>query len=339
MTPAASDPTKRVPKSLGTETKLFGRYTLTDVGVGLLPAVIVTLVTQTVLSPSLEVFGYPVQSAALPLTLGAVAVGVLLVAVTPAHTTSLEWLFTIFGYQTSEHRLEHDEAARHTGVERVHVDRGAIERTDGALVGMVRVDPPSMALATDAEWTQTAEAFQDVLNTTVEFPIQIHSATRPFPVENHLAHYERRREDPDVRSNPRLRALIDNYLAWYRESLDERRMTIREHYVVVPVTPAEIQFEREGVLATLAGVPLLGTFVRAWFRPERPAQQQALFTTLDERLRRIEGALRGVDGCEAWQVDAPDAAQVVATFWKGSEAEYGDPTSALRTRPIGGQRR
>ncbi|MFC6723438.1 hypothetical protein ACFQE1_03330 [Halobium palmae] len=289
--------------------------------------------------PSLTLFGFAVQSLTLPLTLVAILSGALFVSVTPAHTTSLDWLLTLIRFRTSDRRLEHDEAKTHTHVERVHLDRNAIERPDGAVVGMLQIEPPSLALATDSEWAETSDAFRDLLDTTVEFPIQIHSATRPFPVETYLDRYERRRHDPDVEANPRLAALIDGYLDWYRESLAERQMTIREHYVVVPVTPAEVQFDREGVLVALADVPLVGLIVRAWFAPEHRMQQAALFDALDERLRRLEAALRGIDGCSAWRLDGSEATRVVTTFWNGTDPEYGDLTAALRTRPLGVPRR
>jgi hypothetical protein len=53
------NPAKRIPKSLGTDANLLGTYTLTDLAVGLLPGVIVVLVTQIVLPSSLRVGGPP----------------------------------------------------------------------------------------------------------------------------------------------------------------------------------------------------------------------------------------------------------------------------------------
>jgi len=44
-------------------------------------------------------------------------------------------------------------------------------------------------------------------------------------------------------------------------------MTIRDHYIVVPVTPAEVQFERESVTQQLAKLPVVGLLVQAWFAP------------------------------------------------------------------------
>lgn len=334
-----TDPAKRIPKSLGTETKLVGTYSMSDVAVGLLPAVFVVLVLQVVLPSSLTVRGYAVQTLTLPLAGTAVVAGAVFVYLTPAYTTSLAWLGTFLTFKRQSKRLNHEATPPHTRIERVHPHQGVIERSDGAYVGMVRVDPPSLALATDAEWQATAEAFQDFCNTVVEFPIQIYSTTREFAVEDYLARYEARLDDPDVKANPQLAALIEHYVAWYATDLEERRTSIRDHYVVVPVTPAEVQFEQDSLLRKLAGLPLIGILVRARYAPRREEERAALVAALDERLRRVENGLREIDGCHARRVDVEDATRLVGEFWAGQSLPYGDMGQVVRTRPIvGGDR-
>ncbi|WP_117594471.1 hypothetical protein [Haloprofundus halophilus] len=334
-----NDPTKRIPKSLGTDAKLFGTYTLTDLAVALFPGVLVILFTQVVLSPSTAIAGYRLQTFTLPVAGGAIALGALFVYLTPTYTTSLDWFATFIGFHRGSKELTHEDAKQYTQIERVHPDRGAIERTDGALFGLVHVTPPTMALATDAEWATKARAFEDFCNTVVEFPIQLYSTTQPFPTDEYLAQYESRLTDPDVKENPKLAALIEHYTSWYAADLDERRMTIRDHYVVVSVTPAEVRFERESLTEKLAAVPLLGLFVRARLAPRIEAQREAMFDALDERLRRIEGGLRGIDGCRAYRVDAEEATQLICEFWAGEQRDYQDITRVLRTRPLVGGRK
>ncbi|WP_435349184.1 hypothetical protein [Haloarchaeobius sp. HRN-SO-5] len=331
-----TDPAKRVPKSIGTDAKLFGTYTLTDLAVGLFPGVIVVLVTQLVLPPTATVAGYRVQSVAMPVAAVAVAVGVLFVYLTPSYTSSLDWVGAMLGYHRRPTRRDHEAAKEFTQVERVYPEANAIERTDGTFVGLVQVDPPMLALATDEEWNRTTTAFQEFLNTTVEFPVQFYSTTRAFPVEEYLAHYEARLGDPDVEANPRLASLIEEYVAWYEDDLAARRMTIRDHYVVVPVRPDEVQFERESIVQQLAAVPLLGLFVRALAAPPKATQRAALSETLDERVTRITGGLREIDGCAASEVPVEDATTVVADFWAGQDQPQGDLRRRLRTTPIVG---
>ncbi|MFC7076811.1 hypothetical protein [Haloarcula halophila] len=334
-----TDPSKRVPKALGTETKLFGNYTLTDIAVALVPGVAVVLLIQVVFPPSLMVAGYRLQTLTLPVVLVAIVCGGIFVFLTPAYTTSLEWIETFVGFARREKRLNHDAAKQHTQVERVHPEHGAIERTDGALVGLIQVGPPPMALATDAEWAAKTDAFRDFCNTVVEFPIQIYSTTQPFPVEEYLAQYRSRLDDPDVKANPRLSTLIEEYLSWYATDLETRRMTIRDHYVVVSVTPEEVHFERESLTEKLATLPVVGLFVDAWLAPRAGDERAAMFDALAERLHRVEAGLRDIEGCTARTVDVEDATTLVAEFWNGEPRERVAADQQLRTRPlVGGSR-
>jgi hypothetical protein len=228
----------------------------------------------------------------------------------------------------------HATALEHTQVERVHPEQDAIERADGTLVGMVQVDPPSMALATDREWHQQAAAFQDFLNTTVDFPIQLYATTRPFPVDRYLSKYEDRLTDPDVKDNPQLATLIERYTEWYATELEERQMTIRDHYVVVPVTPREVRFERESLTQKLAKLPVLGPFVQVWLAPRIEEERAAMLDALDERLRLVARGLREVDGCVTRRVSSGDATRLVAEFWSGEAIEYEDISKVLRSEPV-----
>jgi len=335
----SNQPAKRIPKSLGTDAKLIGSYTLTDAAVALFPGVVVILFTQTILPASLSVGGYRVQTLTLPLAALAIGVGVLFVYLTPSYTTSLDWVMLMARFQSAATEEGHEAAKAHTQIEQVHLDKDVLERTDGAFLAFVQVLPPPMALATDEEWELKASSFQDFLNTTVTFPIQIFSTTQAFPVETYLDHYRERRNDPDVKENPRLQALIDNYIEWYERDLAARQMTIRDHYIVVSVTQDEVRFERESVLNKLVGIPVLGTFVQAWNSPPIEDQRETMFDTLEERARRIEAGIREIEGCQASRVDAGEATQLIGEFWAGEELEYGDISQALRTGPlVGGAR-
>ncbi|MFD1588114.1 hypothetical protein ACFR9U_14110 [Halorientalis brevis] len=302
----------------------------------LLPGVVVVLCTQVVLPPGMQVAGYPVQALTLPVAGLAIAGGAILVAATPTYTDSLDWLGMLLGYVRSDTDQQHHEAAAATQVERIHPDHDAIERTDGALVALVHVDPPNMALATNEEWAQKATAFQEFLNTVVEFPIQIYSTTQQFPVDEYLAHYEARLDDPDVEANPQLEALIDRYVEWYRADLERRQMTIRDHYVIVPVTPDEVQFDRASVLWNLAGLPVVGLFVRAALAPAAETQQAAMIEELGQRVDRVRRGLREIDGCGSSRVAASEATELLASYWAGEDVRYDATEQVIRSQPIVG---
>jgi len=328
-------PAKRIPKSLATGTKLFGSYTLTDLAVALSPGVAVILVVQVLLPPDMTLAGVRVQTVALPAAAVMILVGAAFVYLTPAYTTSADWVGSLLAFRTIETELDHEAAKEYTQIERVYPDRDAIERTDGAMIGLVQVVPPTMALATDEEWAQKAEGFQEFLNTTVEFPIQIYSTTRPFPVDEHLDHYEARLSDPDVQANPQLEALIERYIDWYERELTERRMTIRDHYVVVPVAPDEVHFEQASLAQQLAGLPVVGLVVRELFAPRAAAEHEALCAELGDRLDRVRAGLRGIDGCTAHRVAATEATEIIGEYWS-DESASGAMDQMLRTRGIVG---
>ena len=331
-------PSKRIPKSIGTDAKLFGRFTLMDMIVALVPGVLVILVLQMLVPPELGILGYSIQIFALPLAVLAIAVGGLFVSLTPTYTSSLDWLASFVGFHIGSQTSDHHEASEHTLVERLHPDRDAIERSDGTLVGFIRVEPPSMALATDTQWSATADAFTDFLNTTVAFPIQIYSTTRAFPVELHLSHFEDRLDDPDVTANPRLQGLIEQYIEWYGEELQGRRMTIRDHYVVVSVVPAEVRYDSESLGARLGQIPLVGNALGLWTRPPEALARQAMFDELDSRCDRIGRGLRDIDGCRARRISLQDALPIVRRFWTGQEGDLDAAAQIRSTSLLGGER-
>ncbi|WP_227134360.1 hypothetical protein [Halorubellus salinus] len=329
-----TSPAKRVPKSIGTDAKLFGTYTLTDLAVGLFPAVVLVLLTQLALPPTASVAGYRLQSIALPIAVLAMCLGGIFVYLTPSYTTSLDWITTMLGYRRRPKQHSHDAAKEYTQLERVHEDADAIERTDGAFVGAVQVDPPMLALATDDEWERTATAFAEFLNSTVEFPVQFYSTTHSFPVEEYLATYEARLDDPDVQSNPRLSALIEEYVEWYATELEQRRMTIRDHYVIITIRPEDVQFEHESIVAQVARIPLIGLFVRAIAAPPVETQRAVLADALDERVRRVTAGLRDIDDCSATPVPARELVTLVAEFWHDDDLPQSNLSQRLRRTPI-----
>ena len=330
----ATDPSKRIPKSLGTDTQLLGQYSLTDLLVAGLPGVVVILFTRVVLPTDLEVAGVSVSALTIPLAVMGIAVGALFVYLTPTYTNSLDWLGQFVGFHQSETELSHDAAKEYTRVERVLPERNAVVRTDGALVGAVHVDPPTMALATDDEWRTKVEAFQDFVNTTVDFPVQLYATTQDFPVGEYLDTYESRLEDPDVKENPKLAALVENYVEWYEDEMVRRQMTIRDHYVIVPVTPREVRFERDGLAEKFADLRVIGTLVRAVTSPPVAEERATMADELDERLKRVERGLRGIEDVNAARINAAELTGLIGEFWAGEDLEHADLPHRIRTTPI-----
>lgn len=327
------DPAKRIPKSLNTDANALGSYTLTDLAVGLLPAVLVVLATRVLLPQGATVFGITADTLTLPLAAVGIILGATVVYLTPEYADTTDWLTTAADYLLADKRLSHETARRKPAVRRVHPDHDAIERRDGAVVGAVEIDPPTMGLATTAEWSRKADGFEDVLNTIVEFPLQLYSTTEPFPVDDHLRGYEQRLTDPDVESNPQLARLIEGYVDWYRTELQQRPTTIRRHYAIVTVTPEAVRFDDESVRQQLVAVPYLGHVVKAITGGRAVERRAEMFETLDARLRRVEAGFREIEGCSAERLATDDLAGLVREFWTGQQ-HSSDTNVSRRMAPI-----
>lgn len=331
---SSTDPSKRIPKSLGTDTQILGQFSLTDLLVAGIPGVIVILFTQIVLPASLAVAGIPVTTLTIPLAIFAIGVGGLFVYLTPAYTSSLDWAEQYVGFRQSEKELPHDKAKEYTRVEQVLPQYDAVVRDDGAVLGAVQVDPATMALATDEEWQAKTDAFADFVNTTLDFPVQIYSTTQAFPADAYLESYRERRSDPDVKQNEKLAGLLEHYTEWYEEELAQRRMSIRNHYVIVSVRPQEVQFERDGLTEKIADLVLIGTLIRAATAPPAAEERSTMIDELDERLRQVERGLTDIEDLHATRLSAEEMTSVIQAFWTDQEPDHDTLSNRIRTTPI-----
>jgi len=353
---SSSDPTRRVPKKLGESDEFWRGYTLDDLLVGGTPFIVAVLLTAYVIPPEFRYVGYVLSGIGL-------VVGAIVVYVTPDHMTASEWVSTHAHHLRRPKEVEHIrydfESAREqtdfpesgafevsqrtqelTDVKRVHKDRDAVERLDGAFVGAVRVEPANMALTTDRRWRENVSAFADFFNNSVEWTLQMYSTTTEFPIEDYLRRRERRLDDDDVAGNPVFRRLIEEWLDWYPRELEARGTNMREHYIIVPVRRDEVvgNGDEGGVLDTLSGVPVAGAVFGALASgdgmPEEEIRARAL-DELDERLRMVENeGIQKLDGCRAHRVEAGGLARLLAEFWEGEPADFADMDGALRENPV-----
>ena len=111
-------------------------------------------------------------------------------------------------------------------------------------------------------------------------------------------------------------------------------MTIRDHYVLISVRPEEVRYERASLLENLAGLPVLGILLQICTAPPEEEERAAMLEELDERRRRVERGLRGIEGCDTHPVDASELTQLIAEYWTGTEIDYGNPDQVLRTSPV-----
>ncbi|MFB6254779.1 MAG: hypothetical protein ABEI06_09220 [Halobacteriaceae archaeon] len=329
-----TDPSNSIPRSLGTDTKLFGKFSFTDILFALTPGALLLLIFKTIVPSSMAIRGYHVQELGLPLAGIGILCGIILVILTPQYRKTKEWVASQLAFVTSSSTHGFIEAQSFTQVKSIHPEHDIIERTDGSLVGLLEIDPPAMALATEDEWEKKAAAFEDVLNTVIEFPVQIYSTTESFPTDEYLQQYESRLGDADVKRNPALQKLLNGYIDWYRDELSRRQMAIRDHYVIVTVTPADIQSNQSRLISFLQSLPGVGTLFGLFAMESEVEQRAEMLTILETRLRNLNNGLREIPDTEVSRVSANQGMKIIAEFWNGNEQEYRDMEKVLRTNPI-----
>jgi len=351
-----NDPTRRIPKKIGESDEFWRGYTLDDLLVGATPFMIGVVLTAYILPPRYRFLGYGVSVAGL-------VVGAIAIYATPDHMKASEWVNTYFHHLRRPKEVEHvrynfdsvreqtdfpesnfyelsERTQELTDVERIHKEREAIERSDGAYIGAVRVEPANMALATDRRWEENVSAFADFFNNSVEWPVQVYSTTSEFPIEKYLRRRERRLEDDDVIGNPIFRRLIDEWLNWYPRELETRGTNIREHYIIVPVLREEVTEEEdtESVAGALSEIPVVGSLVGALASDgtlsEEEIQTRAL-GELDERIRMVKNeGIQNLDGCRAHRIKAAGLVALLSEFWEGERAEYANAAALVRENPV-----
>jgi len=351
-----NDPTRRIPKKLRESDEFWRGYTLDDLLVGATPFMVGVVLTAYILPARYRFIGYAVSIAGL-------LVGALAIYATPDHMKASEWVKTYFHYLRRPREVEHvrynfgsvreqtdfpesrfyelsERTQELTDVERIHKERDAVERSDGAFVGAVRVEPANMALATDRKWEENVSAFADFFNNSVEWPVQMYSTTSKFPIKKYLRRRERRLDDDDVVGNPIFRRIIEEWLDWYPRELETRGTNLREHYIIVPVRRQDVteDTDTEGVTDALSDVPVVGSFVDALssdgMLPEEEIEARAL-GELDERLSMVKNeGIQKLDGCRAHRVEAAGLVSILSEFWEGERAEYANAAALVRENPV-----
>lgn len=218
------------------------------------------------------------------------------------------------------------------------LSRGTGRRDDGYLFGAVEVRPANMALATDADWEHAVEGFTAAVN-GLDFPIQIYSTVRPVDPETITAGYRDRlkagSEMPDA-----FERLVATYAERLPQEFAQRGTGLRRYYVIVPVSPLDVQRDSSSVDPTslvgrLSDLAYVGGFVRALraFRhgesiEERRRRQRV---ELDRRLDAVSQGLRSISGCSTRRLDTPALARLLNEFWSGTTAPDEPDMPAPRT--------
>ncbi len=328
---------RKIHQSLGGTTAFFQGYTIGELMLFLAVA-FVTVIAATFVPPSLTI---PTLGFGSMLTV----LLFLLHKVKPDYLWLTEWLVARLGWAIKNKEYTHggednSEVRYMTRLNRVYPH--AIERTDGALVGAMKVEPANMALEDDEAWAKAVQSLSEFVNSTVDFPVKIYITSREVDQDDVVREHQDRLGDADVRSRPVLKRLLEQYVSANTNEngdLDSETTTIREYYLITAVTDADIeQFDETGdsVLAYLAELPALGRFFGR-FQSEglsESKRDQLKEEKLESRLTQLRRGGSSLYRCSIRPVDAYDLARITKEYWTCQSAEYADITSAIGTFPV-----
>jgi len=280
---------------------------------------------------------------------GWVVLGVLVIAalvvvyLAPNDRAPLGWIRAMLSFQRRPKRLtqhadrEDERTQNLTAVERMFPISGAVKRRDGALVGVVEVEPTDMALAETAVWEATGEGFENMAD-ALDGPFEVFSPARTVDPGRIAKGYVGRELDDDVRENDTLSALIETYQQDLPAELNRRGTAVRRFYVVVWVTESEVRRQDHGTLAKLADVPVVGGFIRRVGLARREATDTEIETRqksiLSARKRAVENGIASIEGCEAIDVDAEHLAAVLTEYWTGVRTDHAGKPVPNTTLPV-----
>jgi hypothetical protein len=198
-----------------------------------------------------------------------------------------------------------------------------------------------MALTTQENWEQACRSFARAVN-GFEFPFQIYSTVTPVDPTRIIRRYRDRLRDGSLDGKPLFRELIQAYERDFPREFIHRGTSIREFYVIVPVSQLDVQQSsvsvgHTGLLETLAELPYIGGFFttigasRQGYSPEELEARQIV--ELDRRLDAVSEGIRRIDGCDATRMETPELVALLRDYWDPEHPES-DSRAVPRTTPV-----
>ena len=345
--PGGDDPERRILEDIGSDSGFLAFADVSNADLlFIVPALLVAMVT---LELTVLVTGQFFAGVALALVVLGVASAYVYIC--PDHRTPLGLLRSFIAHYRRETTMTFTnqdaddgtdtppDVRELTQVRAVEPEADAIRRQDETLVGALRIDPANLALADNEQWDRAARGLGAVLN-SLDYPVQIHSSARRVDPDRMTAAYDDRRTDPDVRSTPALKEIVEVYRRRRPQEFRDRGTSIRQYHAIVPVEIQAVSLQDNAWVSRLEGVPLIGDrlasmLADALLQDERrdtiEERQRAI---LEERRTHLADQLTSVEGLDIQPVTAADLTTLVEEFWSGQRTEYSDAGPHLRTTPV-----
>ncbi|AQL41640.1 conjugal transfer protein [Halorientalis sp. IM1011] len=326
---------RRIHESLGGTTPFFRGYSIGELMLFVAVAFVSFVAAGVSSALTIPAMGFGVAASLLLFVLHKVK---------PDYLWLTEWLSARLSWAIKNEEYTHDEDSSEvrylTRLSRVYPH--AIERTDGALVGAVKVEPANMALEGGDSWSRAVGSLSDFVNATVDFPAKIYLTSREIDNDDVVRAHRDRLGDPDVRSRPVLEWLLEQYLDYNTNGdgeIDSETSTVREYYIITAVTDSDVDTVDESgdsVLAYLADLPVIG---KLFTRFQSDGLTDAEITQLKEnelesRLSQIRSGAKSLYRCSVDPVEAHELARVTKEYWTNQTEEYDDIEEAFPTSPV-----
>ncbi|MFD1648041.1 VirB4 family type IV secretion system protein [Haloarchaeobius litoreus] len=328
---------RRIHKSLGGTTAFLRGYSIAELllflGVGFTTFVAAALVPATLTIPT---FGFGLMLTLLLL---------LLHKVKPRHLWLTEWLGARLSWAVKNKSYTHggedtSEVRYMTRLERVYPF--GIERTDGALVGAMRVTPANLSLEDDDAWSKAVQSFSEFVNANIDFPVNIYTTSRTVDRDDLVHTYRERLRDGDVQSRPVLKRLLQTRIEENTDDNgepDSESTTVREFYIITAVTDADIEADSQAddsVVTYLSSLPVVGSAFGRFQTTDLSAEDrdQLKQSKLESRLAQIRRGGTSLYRCSVSPVDSYELARVTKEYWSCQRETYGDLSNAIGTFPI-----
>jgi hypothetical protein len=331
-----NDPSRPVLDQFGEdETIPFTNRTLGDLWL-LAGAFFGTIFVVAILPKSYQLIGWILGIIAL-------IIAAVLIKIAPSHRRPHNWVTAAIKFKFKDKTMTpHNPDSRDhepeslTNVDHFDPINDFVERTDGTLVGLMKVHAGNMALASEGQLEDIADEFAVFIN-RLEFDIQIYSSGRRIDPDTLVKPYRARAQGSDIQDNDQLRNLVRTYQEKLPEVFRERGTSVREYYIVVAVTPMEIRLRDRSSTSQIADWPFIGHLFKSFaiIRDEMPEHEikEQQRRELNNRLKRVRGGIQQLSDCTAEPVDASEYSNLLEEFWTGERVDYGDSTPRLHNLP------
>ncbi|WP_089699607.1 hypothetical protein [Halogranum gelatinilyticum] len=316
-----------------------------------------------------------IESLALPFVAGGLGFGVAVIYVSPDHLNAWTWTKDVYRYAKrprvtfnapEEPKSTTNETVRNEGglanytpfkpdertqdltnVKRAWPGAGAIQRVDGTMEAFIEINPGNMDFAMSDDWAKLQEASKEFANKELDSKLKFHATTRSFPVEQITETIEERLNDEDVKQNPILQELLEEYRETRPKEMRDRGIQQVRYYIGVEVAPIEVydKYRDEGTPAEkLTQFPVIGFLFNPFVtrREDLTAVEKRaqMFKKLDSRVNDVRTEfIQQASGWSARRLSTVELFVLNMDFWNGQEHTHDDATRVVREQPIIGRSR